>query len=269
VPRKVTLQICDGDGRYLGDLPSFSVEDLWWPETAQIVAWVGNTYGADIWVLRLVHGSTTQWHPVKGALPTYGGSVTYVAQLRSAKRGMPLLRTTNPADDDALRAVWARPGGPDRILAWADGVLTALPPLLGFDPVARSVLLDDVPGADLYDCDDDVAAAMVERLVELQWRTRDRIDELLALGLPDWRPFALTHALDRLTRRPDVAATVDAPSYAAVRRLVDGLPERFARLGECGLPDTLVHGDAHPGNWHGDGDRLVLLGRAAQARIYE
>ena len=45
-------------------------------------------------------------------------------------------------------------------------------------------------------------------------------------------------------------------------RLVDGLPDRFADLASCGLPDTLVHGDFHPGNTRGVPGRtetLVLL----------
>ena len=49
---------------------------------------------------------------------------------------------------------------------------------------------------------------------------------------------------------------------------MDGLPERYAALEACGVPDTLVHGDFHPGNLRGrpargdlrgGEDRLVLL----------
>ena len=32
-----------------------------------------------------------------------------------------------------------------------------------------------------------------------------------------------------------------------------GLLSRFRLLDECGLPDTLVHGDFHSGNWRSDG----------------
>lgn len=40
---------------------------------------------------------------------------------------------------------------------------------------------------------------------------------------------------------------------------MDGLEDRFARVAACGLPDTLVHGDFHPGNFRGDDSNLVLL----------
>ena len=40
---------------------------------------------------------------------------------------------------------------------------------------------------------------------------------------------------------------------------VAGLGERFAAVVACGMPDTLVHGDYHPGNVRGTPFRLTLL----------
>ena len=40
---------------------------------------------------------------------------------------------------------------------------------------------------------------------------------------------------------------------------VAGLPARFAEVAACGVPDTLVHGDYHPGNVRGTPGRLVML----------
>ena len=37
------------------------------------------------------------------------------------------------------------------------------------------------------------------------------------------------------------------------------LPSRFDEIAECGLPDTLVHGDFHPGNTRGEGTAITLL----------
>ena len=36
-------------------------------------------------------------------------------------------------------------------------------------------------------------------------------------------------------------------------------PGRFRLLDECGLPDTSVHGDFHPGNWRSDGGRPAIV----------
>ena len=37
------------------------------------------------------------------------------------------------------------------------------------------------------------------------------------------------------------------------------LPRRLQQLTASGLPETLVHGDFHPGNWIAAGDDLVLM----------
>jgi len=46
---------------------------------------------------------------------------------------------------------------------------------------------------------------------------------------------------------------------AVLDDLVGGLAERFAALAECGIPDTLMHGDFHPGNVRSDGTHRVLI----------
>jgi aminoglycoside phosphotransferase (APT) family kinase protein len=40
---------------------------------------------------------------------------------------------------------------------------------------------------------------------------------------------------------------------------VAGLRERLAAVARCGIPDTLVHGDYHPGNVRGTAARLTML----------
>jgi thiamine kinase-like enzyme len=94
---------------------------------------------------------------------------------------------------------------------------------------------------------------MVDRLVELQFRTIGRMGELSAVGLPDWRSDAFIEAIRRLP----VVLTADERS--TLQALIADLPRRFAGLAACGLPETLVHGDPHPGNWRSDGASLVLI----------
>jgi Ser/Thr protein kinase RdoA (MazF antagonist) len=118
------------------------------------------------------------------------------------------------------------------------------------------LLLDELPGEDRHGAADlDELGRMVELLVGLQRAWIGRADSLLALGLPDYRGPALTAAIADVLARTELA--VDD------RRLlcdfVDGLPARFAEVSACGLPDTLVHGDLHPGNFRGDAQTLALL----------
>jgi aminoglycoside phosphotransferase (APT) family kinase protein len=98
---------------------------------------------------------------------------------------------------------------------------------------------------------------MVSILCDLQASSIDAVPELLELGAADWRAAQLPALAEAaLTRTGD---QLDAQTAVACRRLVEGLPERFDALEACGVPDTLVHGDFHPGNLRGDGTRLVLL----------
>ena len=48
-------------------------------------------------------------------------------------------------------------------------------------------------------------------------------------------------------------------------RLVDGLARRFDALEACGIPDTLVHGDFHPGNVRGERGGYRILDWADSA----
>jgi aminoglycoside phosphotransferase (APT) family kinase protein len=96
---------------------------------------------------------------------------------------------------------------------------------------------------------------MVAELVGLQVDWLDRVDELLALGLPDWRPAAYLPDVHALMDR----ALVDVPSARRLEQLVLSLPERLAAVDACGVPDTLLHGDFHPGNVRGHGADLRVL----------
>jgi hypothetical protein len=151
-------------------------------------------------------------------------------------------------------------GHESRVLAWVGDLAPDLVPrLLAADSQTRTLALDDVPGDDGYDADEPTVGRMIDLLVDLQARSAGRLDELVALGVPDWRAGALEPALTGLLERPDVAATVDPSERPALAALIDDLPRRFAALAECGLPETLVHGDCHPGNWRVDGSTLTLL----------
>ena len=131
------------------------------------------------------------------------------------------------------------------------------------DPLARVLsegprsLLEEIQGPDRYDTVGAPLLTMVRLLVGLQVEWAGRVDELLDLGLPDWRPEPLT------ARAADVVARTAFELEPAVLRLLedllDGLPQRSAEVESCGLPTTLVHGDFHRGNVRGAEERLVLL----------
>jgi aminoglycoside phosphotransferase (APT) family kinase protein len=138
-----------------------------------------------------------------------------------------------------------------RVLA-ALGAGAPVPPLVAGEP--GRMLLADVPGYDCWEATEAQRAAMVDTLVDLQVSTCGRTDELLALGVADWRAAAFVPLAADVVERSAPAA--DA---AVLHRLVKALPARFGALATCRLPDVLVHGDYHPGNVRWSAGRPVVL----------
>jgi hypothetical protein len=296
VGRVVRLVLVTRSGELLGTLPPFPVATGWWPDAEPVVRGAREHHRIDVTILRLLQTD---------AKLRAGGDVIYVAETddRPATQPWP-----GSLDDHPLRQSWARPGGPDRDVAWAKSVLAEhqlaltrpaeqvrtwnlsslwrlpvpggyawlkvvppffehegailerlaggpVPNLLGRD--GPRILMPEIRGEDLYDAELPLLSPMVSLLVELQAAWIGRTEELVAIGLPDWRPDRLTSAIADVVDR--TAAELSVDDRTSLGRFVDGLPERFEALAAFGLPDTLVHGDFHPGNVRGDEPQLVLL----------
>jgi Ser/Thr protein kinase RdoA (MazF antagonist) len=298
-PRQVTLVLCRGDGTVLGSLPRFTVEAPWWQEVGPVVDGARRHHGVDVVVLRLLaaerdrpHGGAVtylaevadgapvpaveQWvgdlttHPLRLPWAEPGGPAADLAWADEvlAGRGTPRSGPAVQVRTWNLSSLWRLPldGG----AAWLKVVppffahegeviarlrSPAAPPLLA---AARPrVLLDEVPGEDLYEAEGPTLLALVRELVAVQRDWIARLGELEAIGAPDWRPAPLAEAV------ADVAERTADQLAPAVRQVIDGVlaawDQRFAAVDACGVPDSIVHGDFHPGNARGDGDRLWLL----------
>jgi hypothetical protein len=284
-------------GRLLGAWPAMPVEPPWWQDVGPVVDAARARYGVDITVLRLFEvgepkpsgieitylaqtsASTTAAEPWDGALGDHPLRMPYarpggpdadlawalgvVARIGLVPTGPPIqVRTWNlsslwriPVEGETL---WLKVVPP--FFAHEGAIIEALaggpvPRLLARD--GARVLMPEIPGEDLYSATGPALLPMIDLLVGLQRTWAGREDALLALGLPDLRPPTLIPAL-----RSVIARNADdlAPEDLAVLSDFDrGLEARFAAIAECGLPDTLVHGDVHPGNLRGSGDQLTLL----------
>jgi hypothetical protein len=295
-PRFARLVLVTPDGEVVGALPPFPVGTPWWHEAEPVVKAARAYHGIDVTVLRLLktelqapHGGTVTylaeaappvtaeaWH---GTLDEHalrmpwarpGGPAADVAWAESelAERG---LRLNGPAEQVRswnLSSLWRLPT--ERQTAW----LKCVPPFFAHEgrtlerlqggPVPTLIahdgprlLLAEIPGLDLYDATVSQLLEMVRLLVGLQQEWLGRIDELLSLGLPDWRASTLAPAIAGLVER--VGPELADDDRAALDGFVIGLADRLAQVASCGLPDTLVHGDFHPGNVRGDERTLVLL----------
>ena len=119
------------------------------------------------------------------------------------------------------------------------------------------VLLADVPGQDQYDARGAELRTMARMLIGLQAEWIDRVPELEALGVLDKRATATLPRIQAVVDRN--RHELDDGTQRDLDALVENLPDRFAALEACGLPDTLVHGDFHPGNVRGAaGDYRIL-----------
>jgi Phosphotransferase enzyme family len=130
-----------------------------------------------------------------------------------------------------------------------------VPTVLGASP--SHVLLADVPGQDQYDAGAEELRTMAHMLISLQASWAARVPDLEALGVFDKRGDAALPQIHAVADRS--RHELDQDTRRGLEVLVEDLPRRFAALEDCGLPDTLVHGDFHPGNVRGNpGDYRIL-----------
>ena len=295
-PRLARLVLVTPDGEVIGALPPFGVASPWWQDAEPVVNAARERHGIDVTVLRLLdtelpipHGGTVTYlaevaHPVSAeawdgtlddqplrmAWARPGGPAADLAwaESRLAERGLRRIGPAQQVRSWNLSSLWRLPVEGQtlwlkvvppffvhegRILERLQG--ERVPTLIARD--GPRLLLAEIPGEDLYRASPSQLLEMVSLLVALQREWMEGIDALLAIGLADWRAPALISAIGRLIERigpdltPDDRATLDG--------FVTGLADRFARVAACGLPDTLVHGDFHPGNLRGNEGSLVLL----------
>ncbi len=308
--RRIRLVLLDPAGEPLGALPTFDVEEPWWPEVASLVTVARARFGVDLFVLRLAD--------VEGGKFMQNGFVTYTAEVAGALPARSALEPTPsglPLGDEPRRAHWARPGGIAAVVEWADGQLEALgtprtgrvdqtkawnlssvlrlptgdgfvwcksvppfmahegpliewlaherpalvPRLLAADPVGATVLLGDLGPDEQWGAPEPQRIRMLRELVALQVSAASSVRHLLSLGVPDLGAAQLNHEVEILASRDDVRCELAAPELHALDRLVTELPGLLRELADCGLPETLVHGDFHPGNWIATGDDLALF----------
>ncbi|MGZ8562587.1 MAG: phosphotransferase family protein [Candidatus Limnocylindria bacterium] len=277
-------------------MPPFPVETPWWQEAESVVKAAREHHAIDVTVLRLLEtelrappGGTVTYlaevarrvtaetwhgtlddHPLRMAWARPGGPAADVlwAESQLAARGLRRMGPAQQVRSWNLSSLWRLPVEGQN--AW----LKVVPPFFmhegpmlerlqgGQVPtlIARDgprLLLAEIPGDDLYRAPLPRLLDMVTLLVGVQGGWLDRTDELLALGLPDWRAPALAPAIARLVERVGPQLTTD--DRITLDTFVIGLADRFARLAACGVADTLVHGDFHPGNFRGDDTTLILL----------
>jgi hypothetical protein len=129
----------------------------------------------------------------------------------------------------------------------------AAPVLLAGDRSTRRVLLEHVPGEDCWEASPELIREAVTRWVAIQAGAAGT-----ATSLPR-RPASILIDGLRWLLDGDAGGQLTGAEMARARGLLGRLPGIVAELDGCGLPETLVHGDFHPGNWRSDGTNLVFV----------
>jgi hypothetical protein len=296
-PRRVArLRLVTPDGAVVGSLAPVPVDLPWWQEAQSVVRAVREYHGIDVTILRLLeavrdrpHGGEVTYlaevaqpvpaevwagrlepHSLRQSYAEPGGpaadlawATRILAEHGLKPAGRPVqVRSWNLSSiwriPVARQTVWLKVVPP--FFAHEARVLTALadypvPKLLGHD--GGRMLLSEVAGEDMYEAPLPRLLDMVTMLVELQSSWIGRADQLRSLGLPDWGGPALIAAIGDVVDR--ASEELSRQELTLLQRFVGSLANRFAALASCGLPDTLVHGDFHPGNFRGTERTLTLL----------
>jgi Phosphotransferase enzyme family len=285
--RSVTAVVGDSRGNLLGSLGPFEVATPWWQDvepirslfpTLTVVRLLYGTPGPD----GAVGGSVTYLaeggadlelspatgladsaaladHPLRMPWARPGGPAADLAWAADAASAAGLQVAGQPVQHRTwnLSCIWSIPvrgssGDLGRLwlkcvpgfFAHEAAVLRrlsgqAVPTLVAAQ--GHRLLLAELPGRDGYHATIDEAKQIIECLVELQLRTVPLVPALLADGVPEARGDAFAQELEAVVVRR-------APGDLVLRRLVGAAGVRLAAARDCGLPDVLVHGDAHSGN---------------------
>lgn len=295
-PRFARLVLVTPDGALVGALPALPVATPWWQDVAPVIEAVRAAHGIEITVLRVLEiapnpksvkvtylaevaapvAAAEPWdgvlddQPLRNSYAKLGGPAADLAWANGilAEKGLTPAGSPRQVRTWNLSSLWAIPVQGQTV--W----LKAIPPLFAHEaPLIEALageavptllghdngrfLMAELPGVDLFEAETDQLFAMVDLLVGIQAKWIGREAELFALGLPDWRAPALTAAITAVFER--TASELSTKNRGALTAFIADLPRRFADLAACGLPDTLVHGDFHPGNLRGDGETLALM----------
>ncbi|QBR93173.1 phosphotransferase family protein [Nocardioides euryhalodurans] len=134
-----------------------------------------------------------------------------------------------------------------------------VPVLVAADEERGWTLMEAMRGAGESDRSPGAAAALATRWAEVQLASLDVVDELREAGGLVRDAAATLAALHRVLSGSPELGSLDPDELAAVRAVVGRVEDLVRELWDCGLPDTLCHGDLHLGNVAYDGHELRVF----------
>ncbi|MCE7000632.1 aminoglycoside phosphotransferase family protein [Saccharothrix sp. S26] len=235
-------------GRYVGAAEPFTVDSPWWNDVEPVTTRLDEVLGVTTSVLRLV-GTTTP--------AMRDGVVTYQVEAdRVPERGLSADSPPHEFPDHPLRLPWARPGGPAALVAWARRHVDVTGPPVQVKTWNLSCLYR-LPTADGTVWAKATPPFMADEAEVI--RLVASVDPSLAPRLIASEPgrvlLAEASGVDCWQPGSDVVERI-VPRWVAVQAALAGEPRLRVRgvgVPAFGLPDTVLHGDFHPGNWRSGG----------------
>ncbi|MEU3650108.1 phosphotransferase [Lentzea sp. NPDC034063] len=247
-PDRSIIALVSTPGGFNGRTKAIPVETPNWNHVEPINTALRELIGVETSVLRLLSA--------EGGKVPFGGIVTYHVEAHEEPDHSLLEPVDAPEPDAEHRLPWARPGGPSELVEWADSVITRTGPAVQ----VRTWNLSSVhrlPTAD---------GPVWLKAVPPFFADEGAVIKTVAAHDPTLVPEVLAGAPGRvLLSQADgancwqlTAEQVDdvVPRWVAVQHALAGEPllQRSAvPMPDFGLPETLTHGDFHPGNWRSSG----------------
>ncbi|WP_433264408.1 phosphotransferase [Actinosynnema sp. CS-041913] len=236
------------DGQYVGSVPPFVVDSPWWNDVEPVTAHLDSTLGVTTSVLRLVSATGSGMRD---------GTVTYQVEASDVPTGLSAVDTYE-FPDTPLRMPWARPGGPAALVAWADR----------FVPVRRAEQVKTwnlsclyrlrTPAGTLWA--KEIPAFMADEAAVIRLVGEEDPTLVPAVVASEPRRLLMVEAPGEDCWRPTPEMIADiVPRWVAVQAALAGparLRVRDVPVPDFGLPNTVLHGDFHPGNWRSGGTLL-------------
>ncbi|MBV1851563.1 phosphotransferase [Catellatospora tritici] len=95
---------------------------------------------------------------------------------------------------------------------------------------------------------------LLRRYAALQRATAPHAADMLAAGVPDFRPHTVAAQYEKLLADPYVLANLDADKVAALVEWLPRIERRCERLAADGIAASVQHDDMHPSNVFADAD---------------
>ena len=233
---------------FAGRTDPIQVASPWWPDSEPVNEALEQLLGVPTSVLRLVS--------VENGNPTNGGLVTYHVEAHGEPDRTKLHPAEEPDADAPHRLPWARLGGPAELVAWADTEIERTGPAVQVKTWNLSSV-HRLPTAD--------GCAWLKAVPPFL-EDEAAVIKMIAAHDPALVPDVIASAPLRVLIgdvpgddcweiKPEHVESI-VPRWVAVQHALAGEPRvrpSAVPMPSFGLPDTLVHGDFHPGNWMASG----------------